>query len=66
MLATTAITMVITPLLLVLNEKLILKYFGVKTRVKPIIKTIKSLHIQLKVKLLLLVSVILEIQLVVC
>ena len=37
LLATTAITMVITPLLLVLNEKLILKYFGVKTKVESII-----------------------------
>lgn len=41
MLATTAITMVITPLLLVLNEKLILKYFGVKTKVKTIIENDK-------------------------
>lgn len=38
MLATTAITMVITPLLLVLNERLILKYFGVKSKVTPIVK----------------------------
>lgn len=37
MLATTAITMVITPLLLVLNEKLILKYFGVKSNEADII-----------------------------
>ena len=41
MLATTAITMVITPLLLVLNEKLILKYFGVKTKAEPIIENDK-------------------------
>ena len=41
MLATTAITMVITPLLLVLNEKLILKHFGVKTKAEPIIENDK-------------------------